>query len=54
LGARRFEEVSAHHKDSELLTRVKAGRQSCLSSGCHDTVHDVASLKAATFWKEPK
>ena len=54
LGARRFEGVSAHHKDPELLTRVKAGRQSCLSSGCHDTVHDVASLKDASFWKEPK
>src|ERR1700674_132718 len=54
LGARRFEEVSSHKKDPELLTRVKAGRQSCLSSGCHDTVHDVASLKDATFWKETK
>jgi nitrate/TMAO reductase-like tetraheme cytochrome c subunit len=54
LGARGFEEATPHHKTPDLLERVKSGRQSCLSSGCHDTVHDVASLKDATFWKETK
>jgi nitrate/TMAO reductase-like tetraheme cytochrome c subunit len=54
LGARRFEEASAHHKVPDLLDSVKSGRRSCLSSGCHDIVHDVGSLKEATFWKETK
>ncbi len=52
LGARRFEEGSAHQKIPDLLSRVKSGKLSCVSSGCHEFVHDVASLKDATFWKE--
>jgi cytochrome c-type protein NapC len=51
LGARRFEEASPHNRTADLLPRVKAGQTSCLSSGCHDIVHDVGSLKDATFWK---
>ncbi len=54
LGARRFEEVSGHHKTPDLLDGAKSGRRSCLSSGCHDIVHEVGSLNEATFWKEPK
>lgn len=52
LGARRFEEGSAHNKVPDLLSRVKANKLSCVSSGCHEFVHDVASLKDDTFWKE--
>jgi len=54
LGARRFEEGSGHHKTPDLLQSVKSGQRSCLSSGCHDIVHDVGSLKDAAFWKEGK
>ncbi len=54
LAARRFEEASAHRKDADMLEGVKSGRRSCLSSGCHDIVHEVGSLKDATFWKESK
>jgi cytochrome c-type protein NapC len=52
LGARRFEEGSAHNKIPNLLSRVKSNQLSCVSSGCHEFVHDVASLKDDTFWKE--
>jgi cytochrome c-type protein NapC len=52
LGARRFEEGSAHNKIPGLLSQVKSNQRSCVSSGCHEFVHDVASLKDATFWKE--
>jgi cytochrome c nitrite reductase small subunit len=52
LGARRFEEGSAHNKIPDLLSRVKSNKLSCVSSGCHEFIHDVASLKDATFWKE--
>jgi len=51
LGARRFEEGSAHNKIPGLLDQVKSGQRSCVSSGCHEFVHDVASLKDQTFWK---
>ena len=51
LGARRFEEASAHHRAPDLLSRAKSGHLSCLSSGCHDIIHDVGTLKDAAFWK---
>jgi cytochrome c-type protein NapC len=54
LGARKFEEVNAHHKTADLLTKVKSGQISCISSGCHDIVHEVGDLKGAKFWKESK
>jgi cytochrome c-type protein NapC len=54
LGARRFEEATAHHKTPELLDAAKSGQKSCLSSGCHEFIHDVGSLKDAAFWKETK
>ena len=54
LGSRKFEEVGSHHKTPELLDSIKAGTRSCMSSGCHDTIHDVGSPKDASFWKETK
>ena len=54
LGSRKMEEASPHRKTPDLLESMKSGRRSCMSSGCHDTVHDVGSLKDATFWKEPQ
>ncbi len=51
LGARRFEEASEHHKRPDLLAKVKSGELSCMSSNCHDIIHDVATLKDAAFWK---
>ncbi|MEP6714818.1 MAG: NapC/NirT family cytochrome c [Terriglobia bacterium] len=51
LGARKFEEVNGHHKAPDTLARAKSGAISCISSGCHDTIHDVTDLKGATFWK---
>ena len=51
---RRFEEGSAHNKIPNLLEQVKAGQKSCVSSGCHEFIHDVASLKDAPLWKEKK
>jgi cytochrome c-type protein NapC len=52
-GARSFLESSSHHKNPELLALAGSNKLSCMSSGCHDIVHDVATLKDANFWKEP-
>jgi nitrate/TMAO reductase-like tetraheme cytochrome c subunit len=49
-GMRKYEEASSHHKNPEMLAQAAANQLSCISSGCHDTVHDVANLKDATFW----
>jgi cytochrome c-type protein NapC len=50
-GARSFEEGAVHLADPELLPALRANKISCLSSGCHNTVHDVPGLKDAKFWK---
>jgi hypothetical protein len=47
---RKYEEASSHHKNPEMLAKAATNELSCISSGCHDTVHDVANLKDATFW----
>ena len=54
LGARSFEEGATHNADPATLPAIKANTQSCLSSGCHDVVHDIGHLKGAKFWKESK
>ena len=43
---------SAHNRTPESLSNIKSNRLSCLSSRCHDTVHDVGTLSDVTFWKE--
>src|SRR5258708_5128803 len=50
-GARSFEEGAVHTADPDLLPAIKANKTSCISSGCHDVVHDVAKLKGAKFWR---
>lgn len=53
LGARKFEEVNGHHKTPDMLAQVKSGKLSCISSNCHDTVHEIGDLKDAKFWSDP-
>jgi cytochrome c-type protein NapC len=47
MGARSFEQGVTH---SALMDDIKQNRMSCVSSGCHDMVHDVAHLDKAKFW----
>ena len=54
LGARQFEEASAHQKSQDLLSRAKSNQLSCISSGCHEFIHDAGSLSQMNLWKEPK
>ena len=51
LGARSFEQGAVHNADPATLPAVKANQLSCLSSGCHETVHNISQLKNAKFWK---
>jgi cytochrome c-type protein NapC len=48
LGARNFEENAVH---AALLDSLKSEQTSCLTSGCHDTAHDIANLSHLKFWR---
>jgi cytochrome c-type protein NapC len=48
LGARSFEESATH---TAIRDEVISNQVSCISSGCHDTVHNVANLTNVKFWK---
>ena len=50
LGARSFEEGAMHNIDPATLPAVKANKLSCISGGCHETVHDVDNLGKMKFW----
>ena len=54
LGARSFEEGAVHTADPDLLPAVKANKISCLSSGCHDVVHNIGQLNNVKFWNGGK
>jgi hypothetical protein len=48
LGGRNFEENPVH---AAMMDSLKSNQTSCLTSGCHDTAHDVANLDHQKFWK---
>jgi cytochrome c-type protein NapC len=50
-GARSFEEGAVHSSDPALMAAIKSNQTSCVSSGCHETVHDVRTLNEQKFWK---
>jgi cytochrome c-type protein NapC len=52
LGARSFEQGAVHNADPELLPAAKANRLSCVSSGCHEVVHNVGTLAKVKMWSE--
>lgn len=51
LGARNFEGASPHNKTPDVLTNIKSGKLSCISSGCHEFIHDVGEIKDQPVWK---
>ena len=50
-GMRVFEEEPKHTKTPDMMRQILSNQMSCMTSKCHDTVHDVGTLKDATFWK---
>lgn len=47
-GARAFEENPVHQA---IMDSIQSNQMSCISSGCHDTIHNVESLDHAKFWR---
>jgi nitrate/TMAO reductase-like tetraheme cytochrome c subunit len=50
LGARSFEQGAVHTADTQTMADIKSNKLSCVSSGCHSTVHNVANLNKVKFW----
>jgi cytochrome c-type protein NapC len=46
-GARSFQESPTH---GALLDQITSNQLSCISSGCHDTIHNVAKLANLKVW----
>jgi cytochrome c-type protein NapC len=46
--ARSFEENPVH---TAIMDSLKSNQMSCISSGCHDTVHNVAHLGHVKLWR---
>jgi cytochrome c-type protein NapC len=52
LGARSFEQGAVHNADPATLPAIKANQLSCISSGCHEMVHNVGHWGDVKFWSE--
>ena len=52
-GARAYEEASSHHKTPDMLSLASSNQISCMSSNCHDIVHNVGDIGDGPFWKPP-
>lgn len=51
LGARSFEQGAVHNADPQTMADIKSNKLSCVSSGCHDMVHNISNLDHVKFWK---
>lgn len=50
-GGRSFEEKGPH---PALRDDLLSNQLSCLTSGCHDTIHNVAGLGGVQLWSKPQ
>jgi cytochrome c-type protein NapC len=48
LGARSFESDAVH---IAIMQDLKDNKMSCITSGCHDTIHQVDTLSKVKFWR---
>lgn len=46
-----FLEEPRHSKTPGMMNQILSNQLSCMTAHCHDVIHDVATLKDATFWK---
>ena len=53
-GSRSFEEGAVHTADPQTMADIKSNKLSCVSSGCHDTVHNVGQLDKMKYWEPAK
>lgn len=51
LGARSFEQGAVHNADPQTMIDIKSNKLSCVSSGCHDSVHNISKASQVKYWK---
>ena len=52
-GTRRFEEQKLHRLEPGRMAKLRDNSLSCVSSGCHSTVHEVSGLGDTPNWTPP-
>ena len=50
-GSRSFEQGVMHTAKPQTMADIKSNKLSCMTAGCHDTVHNVKELDHVKFWK---
>lgn len=50
-GSRSFEQGVMHTAEPQTMADIKSNKLSCMTAGCHDTVHNVKELDNVKFWK---
>lgn len=50
-GSRSFEQGVMHTAEPQTMADIKSNKLSCLTSGCHDNIHNVKELDHVKFWK---
>ena len=50
-GARSFEEGATHNEEPMRRALMKENKLSCVSSGCHNVIHNAQGLDQVKFWK---
>jgi cytochrome c-type protein NapC len=50
-GSRSFEQGALHTAEPQTMSDIKSNKLSCLSSGCHDTIHNVNQSDRVKYWK---
>jgi cytochrome c-type protein NapC len=53
-GMRAFLEEPKHIRQPGLMSKLASNQVSCMTSGCHDIVHNVGTIKDAAFWSGAK
>lgn len=49
-GARTYEEGATHNEEPIRRALIRGNKLSCVSSGCHNVIHNVQSLDQVKFW----
>jgi cytochrome c-type protein NapC len=52
-GTRGFSDGTTHNDEGQIA-KIRSNELSCVKSGCHATVHDVANVDKAPMWPKPK
>jgi len=51
LGSRSFEDGATHNADPQIMADIKSNKMSCLTSGCHDQIHNTTKLSEVKYWE---